>query len=110
MDFRVKGVTSISADLHKYGCCPKGTSVCLFSDDSPALSVYAALNWSGGLYTKVYGTIGILPTAVQEMVCRQYQRTRLYYEATCSKLGIFSTSSTPEKEMDEPEVKNKLNS
>ena len=25
MDFRVPGVTSISADLHKYGCCPKGT-------------------------------------------------------------------------------------
>ncbi|HHF7372987.1 pyridoxal phosphate-dependent decarboxylase family protein [Legionella bozemanae] len=255
MDFRVKGVTSISADLHKYGCCPKGTSVCLFSDDSPALSVYAALNWSGGLYTtpgildgstsgarvaeiyatlsyyghkkyqeisesiiamrqrlqdrveqlskpnesgkkdiyifgtpqwsilgfrsdtlnshfiadelekrgwklnllqkpdgfhlclthvhtlvehfedkfisdlqesiaavkkypedkkptgnvKVYGTIGILPTAVQEMVCRQYQKTRLYYEATCSKLGLFSASKKQEEEMDKPEIKNALN-
>lgn len=50
MDFRVPGVTSISADLHKYGLCPKGTSVCLFSKDSPAVSVYAALNWPGGLY------------------------------------------------------------
>ncbi|WP_454784246.1 pyridoxal phosphate-dependent decarboxylase family protein [Legionella sp. WA2024007413] len=254
MDFRVKGVTSISADLHKYGCCPKGTSVCLFSEDSPALSVYAALNWSGGLYTtpgildgstsgarvaeiyttlsyygrkkyqeisesivamrqrlqdrvdqvykpnetgkrdvaifgnpqwsilgfrsdtlnphliadqlekrgwklnllqkpdgfhlclthvhtliehfedkfmsdlqeavndvkeypadkkptgnvKVYGTIGVLPTAVQEMVCRQYQKARLYYEATCSKLGIFATNSKQEKEPEEQEIKNEI--
>ncbi|STY29900.1 sphingosine-1-phosphate lyase I [Legionella wadsworthii] len=250
MDFRVKGVTSISADLHKYGCCPKGTSVCLFSENSPALSVYAALNWSGGLYTttgildgstsgariaeiyatlsyygskkyqeisksiislrerlqervehlskpdalgkrdiyifgnpkwsvlgfrsdtlnphfiadelekrgwklnllqrpdgfhlclthvhtlvedfenlfildlqqaidtvknypsnkkaegnvKVYGSIGMLPTAVQEMVCRQYQKARLYYDATCSKLGLFSGSNKQEKEMNEPAV------
>lgn len=254
MDFRVKGVTSISADLHKYGCCPKGTSVCLFSEDSPALSVYAALNWSGGLYTtpgildgstsgarvaeiyatlsyygrqkyqeiseniialrqrlqnkieelyipnesgmrdvtifgnpqwsilgfrsdtlnphfiadelekrgwklnllqkpdgfhlclthvhtlvehfeekfisdlgeaitavkqypadkkptgnvKVYGTIGMLPTAVQEMVCRQYQRARLYYEATCTKLGFFASSSKQEIKEDGQEVKNEL--
>lgn len=50
MDFRVPGVTSISADTHKYGLCPKGTSVCLFSKDSPATSVHAALNWPGGLY------------------------------------------------------------
>jgi|GEM_PF-16172 len=50
-DFKVKGVTSISADLHKYGYCPKDLSVCLFSEDSPAIPVYAALNWSGGLYT-----------------------------------------------------------
>lgn len=56
MDFRVPGVTSISADTHKYGLCPKGTSVCLFSKDSPVLPVYAALNWSGGLYA----TPGIL--------------------------------------------------
>ena len=30
-DFRVRGVTSISADLHKYGLCPKGISLLLFS-------------------------------------------------------------------------------
>ncbi|MFN3384536.1 MAG: pyridoxal phosphate-dependent decarboxylase family protein [Archaeoglobaceae archaeon] len=29
-DFRVEGVTSISADLHKYGYAPKGASVVLF--------------------------------------------------------------------------------
>lgn len=29
-DFSVKGVTSMSADTHKYGFAPKGTSVALF--------------------------------------------------------------------------------
>ena len=31
-DFRLPGVTSISADTHKYGYAPKGTSVILYSD------------------------------------------------------------------------------
>ena len=30
-DFSVKGVTSISADTHKYGYAPKGSSVILYS-------------------------------------------------------------------------------
>merc|ERR1711872_1066945 len=30
-DFRVPGVTSISADTHKYGFAPKGSSVILYS-------------------------------------------------------------------------------
>lgn len=29
-DFSVRGVTSISADVHKYGLAPKGTSVVLY--------------------------------------------------------------------------------
>ncbi|XP_060576368.1 sphingosine-1-phosphate lyase 1-like, partial [Ruditapes philippinarum] len=32
VDFRVPGVTSISADTHKYGFAPKGSSVILYSD------------------------------------------------------------------------------
>lgn len=51
MDFRVSGVTSISTDTHKYGYTPKGTSLCLFSKDSPVLPIYKGLNWQGGLYT-----------------------------------------------------------
>lgn len=31
-DFSVKGVTSISADVHKYGLAPKGTSIVLYRD------------------------------------------------------------------------------
>lgn len=29
-DFRNKGVTSINADVHKYGYCPKGASVIVY--------------------------------------------------------------------------------
>ena len=75
MDFRIPGVTSISADLHKYGCCPKGTSVCLFSKDSPALSVYAALNWSGGLYA----TPGILDGSVSGARVAEIYTVLSYY-------------------------------
>lgn len=31
-DFRVKGVTSVSADIHKYGFCPKGASALVYSN------------------------------------------------------------------------------
>ena len=51
-DFRVPGVTSISADLHKYGYAYKGASVLLFRD----LAHYWAQwwfddsAWGGGMY------------------------------------------------------------
>ena len=35
-DFRVPGVSSISMDYHKYGFCPKGSSVVLFRDKNSA--------------------------------------------------------------------------
>jgi glutamate/tyrosine decarboxylase-like PLP-dependent enzyme len=50
-DFRLPGVTSISADTHKYGYAAKGTSVILYR--SPALrryQYYTATEWPGGLY------------------------------------------------------------
>ena len=34
LDFRLEGVTSISADTHKYGYAPKGSSVVLYSNTS----------------------------------------------------------------------------
>jgi sphinganine-1-phosphate aldolase len=53
MDFRVPGVTSLSADLHKYGLCPKGSSIVLLRQGSPISLIHSALNWSGGLYSKL---------------------------------------------------------
>lgn len=50
-DFRVPGVTSISADTHKYGYAPKGSSVVLYR--SKALRTYqyfVATGWTGGIY------------------------------------------------------------
>ena len=50
-DFRLRGVTSISADTHKFGYAAKGTSVVLYR--SPELRRYqyfTATDWPGGLY------------------------------------------------------------
>lgn len=50
-DFRVPGVTSISADTHKYGYAFKGSSVCAFRDKALRNSQYFFLpDWSGGKY------------------------------------------------------------
>ncbi len=50
-DFRHPGVTTISADTHKYGYGPKGTSVLLFRDKSLRRhQYYARPDWKGGMY------------------------------------------------------------
>jgi len=50
-DFRVKGVTSISADTHKYGFAPKGSSLLLFCDKKyKHYQYFVATEWPGGLY------------------------------------------------------------
>jgi sphinganine-1-phosphate aldolase len=51
-DFRVPGVTSISADTHKYGYALKGTSTVLFRDQAVRDAQYFFLmDWSGGAYS-----------------------------------------------------------
>ncbi len=50
-DFRVEGVTSLSADIHKYGYCYKGISTITYRD--PELyqrQVFMYDDWPGGLY------------------------------------------------------------
>ena len=50
-DFRLPGVTSISADTHKYGYAAKGTSVVLYrGHDLLHYQYYTASDWPGGLY------------------------------------------------------------
>jgi glutamate/tyrosine decarboxylase-like PLP-dependent enzyme len=50
-DFRVPGVTSISADLHKYGYAAKGASVLLWrSMDFMRHQFFVATDWPGGIY------------------------------------------------------------
>ncbi len=50
-DFRLPGVTSISADTHKYGYAAKGTSVVLYRGrDLRHYQYYTATDWSGGMY------------------------------------------------------------
>ena len=50
-DFRVPGVTSISADTHKFGYALKGTSVLMYRDKHLRRHQYfTAPDWPGGLY------------------------------------------------------------
>ncbi len=50
-DFRVPGVTSISADTHKYGYALKGTSTLLYRDkDLRRHQYFTYPDWPGGLY------------------------------------------------------------
>jgi glutamate/tyrosine decarboxylase-like PLP-dependent enzyme len=50
-DLSVPGVTSISADLHKYGYASKGVSVILYGDRRLArLQPFVTSDWLGGLY------------------------------------------------------------
>jgi len=50
-DFRLPGVTSISADTHKYGFAAKGTSVVLYRDlELRRFQYFTAADWPGGLY------------------------------------------------------------
>jgi glutamate/tyrosine decarboxylase-like PLP-dependent enzyme len=50
-DFRLPGVTSMSADTHKYGYAAKGTSVVLYRGrELRHHQFYVAADWPGGLY------------------------------------------------------------
>lgn len=57
-DFRLPGVTSISADTHKYGYGLKGTSVVMYRDTGLRRHQYhIAPSWKGGAYAS-YGLPG----------------------------------------------------
>ncbi|GAA6111147.1 sphingosine-1-phosphate lyase 1 [Tachysurus ichikawai] len=50
-DFRVKSVTSISADTHKYGYAPKGSSVVIYREKKYRhYQYFVAPDWQGGIY------------------------------------------------------------
>jgi glutamate/tyrosine decarboxylase-like PLP-dependent enzyme len=65
-DFRVEGVTSISADVHKLGYAPKGVSVILHRDkDLRRHQTFVFEDWLGGFYASpnMQGTRPALPMA-----------------------------------------------
>ncbi|EKX36578.1 hypothetical protein GUITHDRAFT_97529 [Guillardia theta CCMP2712] len=50
-DFSVEGVTSLSADTHKYGFAPKGSSVILYrTHELRHFQYFVAADWTGGIY------------------------------------------------------------
>ena len=54
-DFRVPGVTTMSADVHKYGYCTKGASVILHRDDAQLKQhqLFFWDRWPGGIYASL---------------------------------------------------------
>ena len=61
-DFKLKGVTSISIDTHKYGNSIKGSSVVAFRSKSLLFQQnYCKLKWTGGVYvsTNSQGSVGV---------------------------------------------------
>lgn len=65
-DFRVEGVTSISADIHKLGYSPKGVSVILHrTKELRRYQTFIFDNWLGGFYASpnLQGTRSGLPMA-----------------------------------------------
>ncbi len=50
-DFSVPGVTSMSADIHKYAYTPKGVSTVMYRNrDFRKFQIFAYADWSGGVY------------------------------------------------------------
>ncbi len=72
-DFAVEGVTSLSADIHKYGYAAKGASVLLYRrSELRKAQFYVYSNWPGGIYaspgiagTRPGGAIAAAWAAVQ---------------------------------------------
>jgi glutamate/tyrosine decarboxylase-like PLP-dependent enzyme len=65
-DFRVPGVTTISADVHKYGYCTKGASVIAHrSQATMQYQIFMYDAWPGGVYgsTAMAGTRPAAPIA-----------------------------------------------
>src|SRR6266849_2866649 len=92
-DFRVPGVTSISADTHKYGYALKGTSVLLYRDAELRKHQYFNYpDWPGGIYFSpgLDGSRsgGLLAATWAAMVALGRDGYRRYARA------IFETSAT----------------
>jgi glutamate/tyrosine decarboxylase-like PLP-dependent enzyme len=63
-DFRVPGVTTMSADVHKYGYCTKGASVVVHRDGThlKQYQLFVYTDWPGGFYGS-FSMAGARPAA-----------------------------------------------
>lgn len=90
-DFRVPGVTSMSADVHKYGFAAKGASVVVYrSMDYMKHQFFVSTDWPGGVYasatipgTRPGGSIAAAWASMMAMGESGYlEHTRKALEAT----------------------------
>jgi glutamate/tyrosine decarboxylase-like PLP-dependent enzyme len=88
-DFRVEGVTSISADIHKLGYVPKGVSVVLHrTKELRRYQTFVFDGWLGGFYASpnLQGTRSGLPMATAWAVM-SHLGIEGYLELTATALG-----------------------
>lgn len=104
-DFRLQGVTSISADTHKYGYAPKGSSLILYKNKTFRHYQYTiSTDWPGGVYgspsvngSRAGGIIAACWAAIMHFgydgyvsVTKKIIDTTRYIEAELRKMdGIF---------------------
>jgi sphinganine-1-phosphate aldolase len=101
-DFRVDGVTSISADLHKFGYTAKGASVLLYKDmDHLKHQFFISTDWPGGVYasptipgTRVAGSIAAAWAGLQAIGRTGYVAHAKRAKAACDTIkdGVASIS------------------
>jgi sphinganine-1-phosphate aldolase len=110
-DFRVQGVESISADLHKYGYTLKGASTLLFRSDAfRKYMFFAYADWPGGLFVSpgVLGTRGGSSIAAAwaalvslgregyEMKARQVMETARFLQKAIAAIPELQLCGQPE--------------
>ncbi|XP_043282236.1 sphingosine-1-phosphate lyase [Venturia canescens] len=111
-DFSLPGVKSISADTHKYGYAPKGSSIVLYKDKKYRHYQYTiTTDWVGGIYASptVNGSRagGVIATCWSSMMyfgfngyveaTRSIIQTTRYVESELGKMDglfIFGTPAT----------------
>ena len=110
-DFRIPGVTSISADLHKYGYAAKGASTILYrSMDYMRYQFYVSVDWPGGIYasptlpgTRPGGTIAAAWATLKSMGREGYlanakivmETTRRFIEGITAIPGLEVLGNPP---------------
>lgn len=102
-DFAVPGVTSISADLHKYGYTAKGASTLLFRD----ADAFAGMGWffdnwprgqyfthtlvgtrAGGAIAAAWAVMNYLGEAGYRRITQRVLDTRAAFQAGAARLGL----------------------
>jgi sphinganine-1-phosphate aldolase len=100
-DFRVPGVTSMSADVHKYGYASKGVSVILYRTAELARKQVFATDWLGGFYastamagTRPAGPIAAAWAALMHIGHQGYRElTRTAHDAALAlRAGVASVA------------------
>jgi len=110
-DFSVRGVTSISADMHKYGYAAKGCSTVLYRDKSlrryqifacTDTTAYTLINptvlssKSGGPIAGAWAALNFLGEAGYERIVRQVQETTRYLVDGINAIDGLSVLGTPD--------------